>query len=55
MSDYSKSKLYFGIAIAAILLFSSFLILQIALLQRTLREVVNSVAKISILSMVDKK
>jgi hypothetical protein len=51
MAESSKSKLYFGIALVAILLFSLFLILQIALLQKTLRVVVNAVARISFLSI----
>jgi len=51
MTDSNKSKLYFGIALVAILLFSLFLILQIALLQTTLRVVVNAVARISFLSI----
>lgn len=51
MPDSKKSKLYFGFALAAILLFSLFLILQIALLQKTLRVVVNAIARISFLSI----
>ena len=51
MAESSKSKLYFGIALVAILLFSLFLILQIVLLQRTLRVVVNAVARIFFLSI----
>ncbi len=51
MAESSKSKLYFGFALVAILLFSLFLILQIALLQTTLRVVVNAVARIFFLSI----
>lgn len=51
MPEPQKSKIYFGIALAAILLFSLFLILQIALLQRTLQVLINTVARMFIVSL----